>query len=166
MIFGRGGYMILLILLFYFLLIPFFTLLHEVGHGIGAVFSSNSHVHIYLGTKNKNNKENFKIGKLHFHIIWSYIGFAYWKTELNKRQSAVALVCGPLMSLLLALLFGWLTIVISQSQLHQLFWWSTIYNSLQFLITIIPIKYPRWMGGYGGYNSDGLQLLRILKGKD
>lgn len=157
--------MILLLLFFYILLIPFFILLHEIGHGMGAAFSSSSHVHIYLGAKNEENKEKFKVGKFHFHIIWSYVGFAYWEIKLNKRQRAIAIAGGPLMSLLLALLFGWLTIVTSQSQLHLLFWWSTLFNFLQFVATIIPVKYPRWMGGYSGYRSDGLQLLRILKDK-
>lgn len=155
--------MLILFLSFYVLLIPFFILLHEVGHGLGTVFSSNSDVHIYLGTKNEKNKENFKIGKLHFHIIWSYTGFAYWDAGLNKRQKVAALAGGPLMSLLLTLLLGWLTIITSQSQLHQLFFGPMIFNLFQFIWTIIPVKYPRWMGGYSGFKSDGLQLLRILK---
>ncbi len=158
--------MLLIFFSFYILLIPFFILLHEVGHGLGAVISSNSHVHIYLGTKNEKNKENFKIGKLHFHIIWSYIGFAYWEAELNKRQKVAALAGGPLMSLLLTLIFGWLTIITSQSELHQLFFGSLVFNLFQFITTIIPVKYPRWMGGYSGFKSDGLQLLGILRSKN
>lgn len=156
----------LLLFVFYILLLPLFTLLHEVGHGMGAVFSSKSHVHIYLGTKSEDNKENFKVGRLHFHIIWSYVGFAYWKKELNKRQRVITIAGGPLMSLLLALLFGWLTIITSQSQFYHLFWLSTISNTLQFISTIIPVKYPRWMVGYSGFKSDGLQLLRILRDED
>lgn len=158
--------MLLIFLSFYILLIPFFMLLHEVGHGLGVVFSSDSHVHIYLGTKNEKNKENFRIGKLHFHIIWSYTGFAYWDARLNRRQKVAAFAGGPLMSLLLTLLFGWLSIITSQSAFHQLFFGSTIFNLFQFICTIIPVKYPRWMGGYSGSKSDGLQLLRILKSEN
>lgn len=155
--------MLLFLFVFYVFFIPFFILLHEVGHGMGTVLSSKSDVHIYLGRKSEDNKENFKIGKLHFHIIWSYIGSAYSKTELTRQQRAITLASGPLTSLILALLFGWLTIVTSQSQISQLFWWSTLFNIVQFIITIVPVKYPKWMGGYSGYPSDGFQLLQIWK---
>ncbi len=158
--------MLIIFLSFYVLLIPLFVLLHEVGHGLGAVFSSDSEVHIYLGIKSEKNKENFKIGRLRFHIIWSYTGFAYWGSRLNKRQKVVALAGGPLMSLLLTLLFGWLTNITSQSELHQLFFGSMVFNLCQFISTTIPVKYPRWMGGYSGHQSDGLQLLRIMKSEN
>lgn len=68
------------------------------------------------------------------------------------------------MSLFLAITFGVMTFSSVQSHLYSLLWWTTIFNSLQFLVTMIPVTYPRWMGGYSGYKSDGLQLLRILRG--
>lgn len=153
----------LLLLFFYILVIPFCILLHEVGHGLGAVLSSKSHARIYLGAKSERNKEDFRLGRLHFHIIWSYVGFAYFDSNLTKRQKALALAGGPFVSLILAVLFGWLTFVTSHSYIQSLFWWATLFNSLQFIATMVPIKYPRWMGGYGGYQSDGLQLLRLIK---
>lgn len=79
-----------------------FNLLHEVGHGIDVIVTSNSHVHIYLSMKGEDNKENFNFGRLHFHIRWSYIEDVYWDTELDKRLKVIALAGGSLMSLLLA----------------------------------------------------------------
>lgn len=156
----------LLLLIFYILVAPICVLLHEIGHGLGAVVASNTHVHIYLGTRSEKNKENFRLGRLHFHINWSYIGFAYFREELSKRQRAIALASGPLMSLLLALLFGLLTLFGSRGDLQSLFWWTTMLIFFQFVVTIVPVKYPRWMGSYSGYSSDGLQLLRMLKTKN
>ncbi|MCM3711930.1 hypothetical protein [Sporosarcina luteola] len=153
----------LLIIIFYIIIAPTCVLLHEIGHGLGAVFASKNHVHIYLGSKSEKNKEIFRLGRLHFHIIWSYIGFAYWEGELSKRQRAIALIGGPLMSLLLALLFGLLTLLGPRGDMQTLFWWITLVNFFQFAVTIIPMKYPRWMWGYSGHPSDGLQLLRLLK---
>ena len=112
--------------------------------------------------KNKNNKENFSIGRIHFHIQWSYIGFVYWDKDLSKRQKAVALAGGPFMSLLLALIFGIITLVYD-GELQTFFGWITTFNFIQFIVTIIPVTYPRWMGGYNGLQSDGLQLIRVLK---
>jgi len=112
--------------------------------------------------KNKNNKENFSIGRIHFHIQWSYIGFVYWDKDLSKRQKAFALAGGPFMSLLLALIFGIITLVFD-GELQTLFGWTTTFNFIQFIVTIIPVTYPRWMGGYNGLQSDGLQLIKVLK---
>jgi len=137
--------------------------MHEIGHGIGVVTTSSSHVHIYLGMNGKNNKESFNLRRLHFHIQWSFIGFAYWEGNLSKRQRAFALDGGPKMSLLLALLFGITALILSNSELRALLGWTATFNFIQFFVTIIPVTYPRWMGGYSGFPSDGLQLLKLLR---
>ena len=53
--------MLLIFLSFYVLLIPLFILLHEVGHGLGAVFSSDSEVHIYLGIKSGKIRKTLRL---------------------------------------------------------------------------------------------------------
>src|SRR5699024_2610108 len=148
--------------IFFILVIPICVLLHEIGHAIGVITTSNSHVHIYLGMKNKNNKENFSIGRIHFHIQCAYIGFVYLDKVLSKRQQAFALASGPFMSLLLAHIIGFITPVFD-GELQSLFGLITTFNFIQFIVTIIPVTYPRWMGGYNGLPSDGLQLIKVLK---
>lgn len=149
--------------LLFILVVPIFVLLHELGHGIGAVSTSKADIHIYLGQFSEDNKENFKIGRLHFHIQWSFIGYAYWGESLDKRQRVIALAGGPLMSLFLGLLFELLTSLDLQNGIRQLFGWSATYNLIQFIITIIPIRYPRWMAAYNGMPSDGLRLVQLLR---
>ncbi len=146
---------------FFIIVVPIYLLLHEIGHGIGAVVTSKSDVHIFLGLANKHNKENFRIGRFRFHIRWAYIGFVYWDKSLDKRQSMYALAGGPVMSLLLAFLFGFLSFYVVE--FRQFFGWSATYNLIQFIVTIIPVKYPQWMGAYGGLSSDGLQLVQTLR---
>ncbi|WP_317935236.1 site-2 protease family protein [Sporosarcina aquimarina] len=148
---------------FYIIIIPICILLHEVGHGLGAVITSNGHVQIYLGPKSERNKENFRVGRLHFHILWSYVGFAYWQSELSRRQKAASLAGGPFVSLLLTIIFGWLAVVTPENFVQPLFWWTTIFNFSQVVVTVIPVTYPKWMGRYSGFQSDGLQLYRLLK---
>lgn len=153
----------LLFLLFYIFVFPTSVLLHEIGHGVGVISTSKFHAHVYLGNRNKENKENFKIGRLHFHIYWSYEGFVDWEDKLNLCQRAFALAGGPIMSLLLVFLFGIIAMLIPQGDLHSFFVGTTIVYLFQFIATIIPITYPRWMGAFNGLPSDGLQLLRLLK---
>jgi hypothetical protein len=153
----------LLFLLFYLLVIPVCVLLHEIGHGVGVISTSKSDAHVYLGNRNQDNKENFKIGRLHFHINWSFVGFVAWKDNLNKSQRAVALASGPIISLILMFIFWIIGILIPQGELRSFLWGISIFNLIQFMITIIPITYPRWMGAYSGHPSDGLQLLRLIR---
>ncbi|MGD6778144.1 MULTISPECIES: hypothetical protein [Bacillaceae] len=153
----------LLFILFYILVIPICVLLHEIGHGLGVISLSKSDVHIYLGKRTKENKENFRIGRLHFHIVWSYVGFAYWEGNLNKRQRTAALAGGPVMSLLLVFIFGLIALLVPQGDLRSFFLGATFLNLSMFFFTIIPMTYPRWMGSLHGHPSDGLQLLRLLR---
>ncbi|TYS68129.1 hypothetical protein FZC76_10300 [Sutcliffiella horikoshii] len=153
----------LLFLLFYILVIPICVLMHEIGHGVGVVSFSKHDAHIYLGKRNKENKENFRIGRFRFHIHWSYVGFAEWRGELNKRQRIVALAGGPLMSLLLVFLFAGIAYSLPPSDLSAFFWGVCNINLGMVVWTVIPITYPRWMGPYYGHPSDGLQLLRLLR---
>lgn len=94
----------LIFLLFYLIIWPLTVLLHEIGHGLGVVFTSKCHAHIYLGNTDEKNRENFRIGRLHFHIIWSYKGYCYWGNELNNQQRVISLISGPAMSLLVSLI--------------------------------------------------------------
>ena len=152
-----------LFILCYGVVIPICVLLHEIGHGVGVVSTSKYHAHVYLGNKNNKIKENFRFGRLHFHINWSYIGYAAWDGKLKKRQRAVALAGGPIMSLILLFIFGLIALSTLHNYLRFFFWGTTVFNFIQFIVTTLPITYPWWMGTYKGYPSDGLQLLRLLR---
>lgn len=156
---------ILSFLLFYIFIIPLSILLHEIGHGIGVVSSSRSHARIYLGNWGEKNRQNFRIGRLHFYIHWSYFGYCSWDHNLNKQQKICALAGGPLMSLLLVCISLIMVQDVPQGNLRSVINGITIFNLANFLFTGIPMNYPRWFGPLGGHPSDGLQLLRLLKMK-
>ncbi|WP_207710255.1 hypothetical protein [Clostridium sp. C2-6-12] len=40
---------------------------------------------------------------------------------------------------------------------------SGYYHIWQFICTAIPIIYPKWWCGYGGFPSDGYNILRSIK---
>lgn len=84
-------------------------------------------------------------------------------SKLNKQQRACSLAGGPAMSLIMSVVCFLIAISISTGDLHSLLWATAMLNLLQFIITILPITYPRWMPGYSGYPSDGLQLLRLIR---
>ncbi|SHG95112.1 hypothetical protein [Ornithinibacillus halophilus] len=154
-----------LFILFYILVIPLCILLHEIGHAMGVVLTSKLHAHVYLGNRDDGNNENFRIGRIHFHLIWSFVGFVNWEGELNKRQRVFAMAGGPIMSLFLTLMLGVLAMVVTHNDFQSFFWSICIFNGINFLVTVIPMTYPSWMGAYNGHPSDGLQLLRLLRVK-
>src|SRR5699024_10656647 len=119
--------------------------------------------HMYLGIIDKNNNENFRLDISHFHIQCSFTGFTYWEEGLGKRQSAIALLGGPLMSLVLAILFTSLSLLVSQGVVQQFASWTAIFTFIQFLGTIIPLTYPGWMVGCRGFLVYGLHLFASVR---
>jgi hypothetical protein len=135
------GMGILLFAIFYILIIPMCTLLHEVGHGLGVVLSSSSRAYIYLGNFNeKENKKNFHIGRLDFHIQWSYYGCCYSDGNLKKFQDLAFIIGGPLMSLTLSVISFWIWYTIPHGVFYSILQGITINSIVQFLGTAIPIK--------------------------
>ncbi|WP_050615539.1 hypothetical protein [Bacillus testis] len=151
-------------LLFYLLVIPLSTLLHEIGHAIGFVISTKDGIaKVYLGTKDSSNKENFRIGRIYFHIRWHYVGYCvYTYEEICKYQRITILIFGPLFSLLICFTL-YILVLMFNITLNYFLLGIFLYNLLQFIVTIIPIKYPSWWWGYGGMSSDGYKILKCLK---
>lgn len=75
-------------IIFFIGIIPLSFLLHEIGHGLGTVFMPDSDVHIYLGAKDEQNKQNFRIGRFFFHLQLAYMGFCSWDGDLTKRDKS------------------------------------------------------------------------------
>lgn len=152
--------------LIYLVGLPIAVLLHEAGHAIGSALLSKEKVRVYLGPLDDSNKENFRFGKVSFHIRWAYYGFCALvkpKEKRSKIQRFLFLAGGPAASLSLALL--------SFAALNQLTNWDLqnfkkgfmYINLWLFAGTSIPVIYPKWMGPYAGHSSDGYQLIQLMK---
>lgn len=153
-------------LLLYIIGLPLIVLIHETGHALGLICSSKDGVaRIHLGDLSNSNKENLRLGRIHFHIVWGLAGFCYYKTSNNisKPQGVVFMLGGPLISAILALFLYFLLRHPINTYLDffitGMFW----LNLSQFIFTIIPIIYPKWWGPYGGMASDGSYVLQFLK---
>ncbi|WP_269409318.1 hypothetical protein [Lentibacillus daqui] len=86
----------------YIIGLPLTTLIHEIGHAFGLVCSTkNGKARIYIGDFSDSNKENFKIGRIHFHIVWGVGGICkYEKDKMTKFQAVLTTIGGPLISAL------------------------------------------------------------------
>lgn len=148
---------------FYVFVIPLCILMHEIGHAIGMILTSDERAHVHLGDLKDTSKRTFGIGRIHFHIRWSFFGFCSWGGQLNNKQRLASLIGGPLMSLVMAVLFWRFVSYVPEGNLHILLTGTARFCAVTFFSSVIPIKYPRWMGFLGGYPSDGLQILNIMK---
>lgn len=164
----------LIIFFICWLMAPFITLLHELGHAFGLLLATKDGVaKVYLGNWNRSNanKESLRIGKrLFLYIKWGHIGYcAYHKKDGNmtKYQFIFFLLCGPLSSLLITLsLLLSLFYTHSFAHLSNIIIALAILNFTQFLFTIMPLRYPGWMKGYKGMPSDGYGILWAFKNQN
>lgn len=140
--------------------------MHEIGHGIGTLFTSKTHhAYIYLGDTGEKNKENFKIGRLHFHIQWAFNAWCRYEGEVTQRQSIIFLIGGPLMTAFI------MSVCLLLLRLEIEEWARTLLaimaetNLFILLFTLIPNQLPSWLGPRWSFPSDGLQILRLISNK-
>lgn len=153
--------------LFYLVGIPLSVLLHEVGHAIGIVMFSKEKAYVYLGPVNDDNKENFRLGRMHFHIKWAFFGFCIVKnrSDFTKFNNILFLAGGPIVSLLLFIAAYFLSANFSHEG-TQNFLQGVFYTNLSmFIFTSLPLIYPKWLPAFAGHPSDGYQILNILKSR-
>ncbi|ASK61012.1 hypothetical protein CFK37_01685 [Virgibacillus phasianinus] len=156
----------LLFIIFYIVVIPISVLLHEVGHAFGLIFVSKERPVVYLGPMDSSNKENFRIGRVHFHIKWAFSGFCGFKNEnmtLTAPRQLLFSAGGPIASLFIAVAAIGSTLFVHSSISNHFVVGIAIWNSWMFLCTIIPIRYPAWWKPYNGRTSDGYRILESIK---
>jgi hypothetical protein len=114
---------------------------------------------------NLEHSVKFKLGKLYIYVapFSMFNGFCSISSREGKNRQVLILLCGPLSSVALALCFYWLSF-------QNVGYWTNFqvnlalyFSGFQALLTLIPIKYPGFFGGYAGTKSDGLQAFELVK---
>lgn len=156
----------LTLLLLVSIIFPLTTFVHELGHALLALFLFKEPVEIRLGKP--TTKSRFKLGKLTIKIqpISGWVGFTDFKIpkEMNNSiQHAIVLLSGPIFSFMLSLICFILEAYLDLGAIPS-FFLKTITNAAfaQFVMTIVPIKYPSFLGAYKSMASDGFQLMQLI----
>ncbi|MEG2290697.1 MAG: hypothetical protein RSA29_14835 [Clostridium sp.] len=142
------------------------TIMHEVGHAIPAIIFSKDIVNISLGVDRGNTIKSLVIGKLTISLrtLNPFIGIVTWSDiNISKNQKALITIGGPILSLVISIILFALTKKIQSELLKSILTFSAFCNFIQFIMTIIPIKYPKYYGAYAGHLSDGSKLISLLK---
>lgn len=140
-------------------------LLHELGHAAGDRIGGN---HAPWKIRVGSGPRLLEIGRFCFFLIPAGGYYLPEYEDDSKKQKLLMLAGGPLVSLLLTLLFGVLRFFVfpdaaSESALLDLRYASAFVflgNLFQFLFTALPMRYRLVCPGL---ESDGKKLLALLR---
>ena len=155
--------------MFFAVILPFTTLVHELGHALVTIQLLKVPVEIRLGKTFKG--EGLSFGKLTIKIQFmsGWVGFFRYNDadkNANRTRSILILLAGPISSLLLGCTCFVLYSYLELTMIIQYILKAIMNAALaQFLLTIIPIKYPSIFGAYNGLTSDGYKILRLMRTK-
>ncbi|WP_102401591.1 hypothetical protein [Haloimpatiens massiliensis] len=143
----------------------FATISHEFGHAIPALLFTKDNVKITFGNTVRKSKK-IKFNRLFIEIgtFQPFLGIVTWSGDmLSKLKIIICSACGPMTSLLIAISLIYISGGINNNMLRKLISFSAYYHIWQFIFTAIPIIYPKWWAGYGGYPSDGYNIISAIK---
>jgi fumarate reductase subunit D len=158
-------------LVVWFVIYPLVTLIHELTHGLMAlILTRERQISCMLGTNPEQARITLNLTP-RFRILLNFGTGLFGRckiegSELIRRRSAVLIsLSAPLVSLALGILF-FLLPAPDNDYLNQARLLVVTCAILQFLFTIVPVRYPQWFGGYRGMPSDGYRALRAWRGAD
>lgn len=160
-------YLLVIAVAVYFLAGPPLTLLHEMGHALPLALAGQRTT-VYMGKPDPRARPTFRVGKIEARIRRP-IGFGgecrYEEPERGFSPGGRLLVAlgGPAVSALVTLGFGLATYLSPDSPLSALLAAITLAAFLQVLFSMIPLRYPIWLGAAGGKPSDGRRALRAMR---
>ncbi|MDG0964828.1 MAG: M50 family metallopeptidase [Opitutales bacterium] len=146
----------------------FATFIHEIGHLIAAYFLTKDDLLIRVGNNNKSWKINS--GRIYWELSFfsGREGFTGYQTKnLSPIRLFTIIAMGPIASLLMGTISGWVIfsiIVPTWLEIIMVSWFCA--NSLAFFRSIIPVSLKPTKNFPEGPPSDGLELMRILRGKN
>lgn len=150
----------------FFIAGPPLKLLHELGHALPLALAGKS-AEIHLGKPDLRARPTFSFGKVEARIRrpLGFGGEIFYEEPENGFSPEGELVMslgGPAASALAALAFGLLAFLLPDSLLSALLGAVSVGAFLQVVLSMIPVRYPRWLGKAGGEPSDGLKALRAM----
>lgn len=148
---------------------PFITLFHELGHGVAyLVLTKPDNINIYIGSYGKSKKAfQLKMGRFTFHIKYSFPlvksggKCSSSKVERNYINYLIILFAGPLSTVIIAVLIGFLFVNSNAHGLIKLFGLALILFSVIGLFTNLK---PRTIKtANGNFDNDGKQIIFVWK---
>lgn len=152
---------------FWLVTVPLLTLIHELGHALAGMMTTRGWVPAAIGTG--GDPRTIGLGRLRIKLrpFSGIVGSCHREYRSGSgRGEALFYGAGPTFSLASAAILGYLgTSATGNSTLGQILTLGSYAALLQLIATLVPVRYPSWMGAYAGYLSDGAMLLRCVRGE-
>ncbi|WP_160648006.1 site-2 protease family protein [Chengkuizengella marina] len=145
---------------------PIATFIHELGHAFVALFNTNKEINIKLGKGTRSL--NMTLGRIKVMIYpfsgWS--GITYVEHFKNLNYKIIFYLSGPIFSIVLSLTcYKLLDMTSNMYILNYSLKQIMVCSLLQFLLTIIPMRYNNFTGGGYATKSDGLRIMELYLDK-
>ena len=143
-----------------YLFLIFSILFHELGHlsGYKITIKSNDWI-IQLGT----GKELFSTKRLRYHAIPIGGAFLFEHGLKNKKEQLLMSAGGPIFTAILLILLFILQIHPLGYVSNDAIVWMRNYNLWALFFTLIPMKYPAFLGIDDVKVTDGMAILHALR---
>jgi len=147
---------------------PFATLIHESGHFAAAFLLTQSPLQLSVGKMGKNFLYEGKRVRFSFSFRNGQEGQTTFSTEnVSPFARIIILSGGPLFSLGMSCLTGWLTLSSAHPvwlEISGVSWFCA--NSLAFIRAALPMRLRPTEEFPDGPPSDGLQLFWLISGRE
>jgi len=150
------------------IIITMAILIHEMGHAVAVLLrNKKAKADIYIGSLSKEKKLKISLGRITFYLTIAFSGFCCVSNpeELQPSTNKQRLIFdagGPIASLL-----GFVTLYfishLTSGVLGIIFNRVAVISLILFFTSTIPYTYPSFLRHLGGFHSDGLRILNLLK---
>lgn len=158
---------VLRVAVFWLVTVPLLTLVHELGHAVAGLLTTGGWVRAAIGSGRKPWTLHPGRLTIELRLFSGFVGFC--NREENAGSSlgeALFYAGGPFLSLVSAVALSILSRASPDGSLLEQVLEAGIFAALwQLVVTLVPVRYPSWMGSYAGYLSDGAMILRLIRGK-
>ncbi len=140
--------------------------LHELGHCFAILAFTKGDAIVTLG--HGENEICFSLRRLHVHLraFAPWVGYMFFRgVVLTKRLSLLTSLGGPLVSLIIGTAAFFFRSYVNEGFFHSVLSVAILFNWVLFLVTAIPIVYPKWWVGYAGMPSDGYRVFKLVTSK-
>jgi hypothetical protein len=147
--------MIVLFFYLFFVIAPIGSILHELGHGLGALLLKAERVEIFIGIGKRIIDVTGKRLLVSLHLFFFLGGYSISQRERQYTRTEKAIICisGPALNLLVAGIASFAASFFSKNGMVDLF---VYFNVWLGLINLIPFK-------IGRKHSDGYKICSLLK---